>query len=149
MFILLLSIFSSHSPLQPYNHCLDITGLSPCFKPFSPTVATFILQRHPSIRSLPTSNSFVAPLPTRWNSNSTAWHPWISCCLSSQPLLTPMADLDYFGFVELKQTDECAMPLCSAALSKTEMPPSPHVAMQGLRFGNKTFGVNLYLLPPS
>lgn len=60
----------------------------------------------------------------------------------------PMADLDYFGFVELKQTDECATRLCSAVLSKTEMPPSPQVAMQELRFGNETFGVNLYLLPP-
>lgn len=59
-----------------------------------------------------------------------------------------VADLDYFGFVELKQTDECATPLCSVVLSKIEMPPSPHVAMQELRFGNKSFGVNLYLLPP-
>ena len=120
MSIPLLSVFSSHSPLfQPYNHRLIITGLSPSISNHSPHRCQIPPSKASIYRVTPHLEFFSGSSAHKMQSKLLTPVSWPLPI--SQPLLPPMADPDYtfHSLFELKQTDECALPLCSAALPKT------------------------------
>lgn len=114
-----LKPFSSLSTLPP--RCGHSRPFCLRFKPFSTTLDRFSLQMR-SCHSLPQGSSVAPAHRMKSKLHSLTPRDWLPPVF---PASLPMAALDRTGLVALKQTDECAMPLCSAVSSKTEMPPPP------------------------
>lgn len=123
--LLLLSIFSSHFPLlQPYNHCVDISGLSASVSNHFPQLlpdSSFkcILLSGPS---LPQGSSVAPAHRMKSKLHSMTPRDWL---LPVFPASSARGCSGLYSLAALKHRWMCHAP-CSVVLSKTEMPPPLH-----------------------